>query len=106
MQQPNSYHCYVLVRRDIPLPDQLVQVGHACLVAGRLFDQPENGNMVVLSVQSEEQLLRSVATTEQAGIKWALFYEPDDNLGHTAACTAPIADSETKRLFRKFQMWK
>jgi hypothetical protein len=71
-----------------------------------LFEQPLNGNMVVLSVGSEEMLLRTVSKTEQAGIKWAVFYEPDDNMGHTAACSAPLSDIETKRVFRKFQLWK
>jgi hypothetical protein len=106
LNQPSPYHTYVLVRRDIPLADQIVQVGHACLEAGRLFEQSPNGNMVVLSVKSEEMLLKTVAVTEQAGIKWALFYEPDDSMGHTAACSEPIEDGEAKRSFRKFQLWK
>jgi hypothetical protein len=107
MQPLNSeYHSYVLVRRDIPLVDQIVQVGHACLEAGRAFEQPSNGNMVVLSVKTEEQLLRTVATTEQAGLKWALFYEPDDQMGHTAACSAPVAGPDARRLFRKFELWR
>jgi hypothetical protein len=106
LNQSSPFHTYVLVRRDIPLADQVVQVGHACLEAGRHFEQPPNGNMVVLSVRSEEMLLKTVAVTEQAGIKWALFYEPDAQMGHTAACSEPIENCETKRAFRKFQLWK
>jgi hypothetical protein len=107
MQPPKSaFYSYVLVRRDIPLADQIVQVGHACLEAGRVFEQPPDSNMVVLSVGTEERLLRAVASTEQAGLRWALFYEPDDDMGHTAACSAPVSQPDTRRLFRKFEMWR
>lgn len=48
---------YVFVRKDIPLADQLVQVGHVCLEAGSSFG-PASGTpfMVLLEVKDSEHL--------------------------------------------------
>jgi hypothetical protein len=95
----------VLVRADIPLADQIVQVGHACLEAGRRFAQPaEPGNLVLLSVPSERHLHDAVARAELAGIRCVVFNEPDDHLGDTAACTEPVL-ARDRRVFRRFPLW-
>jgi hypothetical protein len=96
----------VLVRADIPLADQIVQVGHACLEAGRRFAQPaEPCHLVLLSVQSKRQLHDAVARAELAGIRCVVFSEPDDELGDTAACTEPVLASG-RRVFRRFALWR
>ena len=97
---------YALVRTDIPLADQIVQVGHACLEAGFKFRRPnEIVNLVVVGIESEIQLL---ATLERLGlheIHFVLFREPDDDMGFTAACTEPLTIAY-KREFRNFRLWK
>jgi hypothetical protein len=96
---------YVLVRTDIPLADQVVQVGHACLEAGYRFKQPEVPcNLVVLKVSSEECLRFAIEEIELAGIRCAIFCEPDENMGYTAACTEPVTNFQ-RRLFRRFPLW-
>jgi hypothetical protein len=93
------------VRADIPLADQIVQVGHACLEAGRRFAQPaEPGNLVLLSVPSERHLHDAVVRAELAGIRCVVFNEPDDDLGDTAACTEPVL-ARGRRVFRYFPLW-
>jgi hypothetical protein len=96
----------VLVRADIPLADQMVQVGHACLEGGRRFAQPaEPCNLVLLSVPSERHLRDAVVRAELAGIRCVAFNEPDDDLGDTAACTEPVS-ARGRRVFRRFPLWR
>jgi hypothetical protein len=94
------------VRTDIPLADQIVQVGHACLDAGNRFELTQNPcNLVLLAVHSEFDLLNTVERVEMAEVKCVTFYEPDDGLGYTAACTEPITGLN-RRLFRRIPLWR
>jgi hypothetical protein len=94
------------VRTDIPLADQVVQVGHACLEAGFKYPRPnEIVNLVLLTVASEKQLLVYIGRLGTTGIKYALFHEPDNQMGYTAACTEPLAAIH-KREFRHLPLWK
>ena len=95
----------MLVRTDIPLADQIVQVAHVCLEAGHRFGWPaETLPLVLLGVPSEAHLRDAVTSLEAAGARCVTFYEPDDALGCTAACTAPL-DRSYHRLFRRFPLW-
>jgi hypothetical protein len=95
----------VLVRTDIPLAGQIVQVGHACVEAGHRFDQPADPcHLVVLSVPTAHHLRAALHRVGRAGIRCAVFHEPDDQLGDTAACTEPISGAY-RRVFRRFPLW-
>jgi hypothetical protein len=92
---------YVVVRTGIPLADQVVQVGHACLQAGCQFEQPEDAtHLVVLGVPTQMALYEVSMRCKQAGIQHLLFYEPDDAMGHTALCTEPIMGAARESLDR------
>jgi hypothetical protein len=94
------------VRTDIPLAQQLVQVGHACLEAGRHFAQPSHPcHLVLLSVKSQAQLHDAVREAEAVGVRSLMFYEPDDELGDTAACTEPLVGPQ-RPIFRRFALWE
>jgi hypothetical protein len=96
----------VLVRTDIPLADQIVQVGHACLEAGFKYQKPdETINLIVLCVNSENHLLASIEKLDLRGIRFVVFHEPDDQMGFTAASTEPLK-SIHRREFRNFPLWK
>ncbi len=97
---------YVLVRADLPLADQLVQAGHACLEAGREFAPPGPPcHLVMLSVPSRAALHAALARLALAGIRSTLFHEPDRDLGTTAACTEPVSGPH-RRLFRRYPLWQ
>ena len=97
---------YVLVRTDIPLADQIVQVGHACLDAGFKFSKPKEViHLVVVRVESENQLLEILEKAALQGLEFALFHEPDNKLGFTAACTKPLKVT-WRREFRNLPLWK
>jgi len=94
------------VRTDLPLADQLVQVGHACLEAGRVFEQPgEPCNLVVLRVDSEQALREAATRCSLAGIRFVLFCEPDRGIGQSALCTEPISGS-ARAVFRRYELWR
>lgn len=97
-------YIYALVRTDIPLADQIVQVGHACLEAGGAFAPPPGCHLVVLQVGSEPQLWRMVERAEIAGIPMKVFFEPDDGMRYTAACSAPVGGAQ-RRIFRHLPLW-
>lgn len=97
---------YAIVRTDIPLADQLVQVGHACLEAGNRFEQTvDPANLVLLGVPSQQKLYDAIARMEAAGIRCEVFYEPDDEMGHTAVCTEPVSGLQ-RRVFRRYRKWR
>jgi hypothetical protein len=101
-------HTYVFVRADLPLADQVVQVGHACLEAGRRFEQPPTlGHVVVLSVPSQRELLSATARVRMAGIRCLVFSDPDLSIlrQETAACSEPVS-ADDRRVFRRFSMWR
>ena len=95
----------MLVRTDIPLADQIVQVGHACLEAGFRYQKPdETIHLVILAVDSENDLLGSIEKLGLRGIQAVIFHEPDDQMGFTAACTEPLKAIH-RREFRNFPLW-
>lgn len=87
------------------MADQVVQVGHACLEAAWRFPAPPVPcALVVLAVPSREALLDARDRLERLGIACALFVEPDDGMGPTALCSAPLPGPE-RRAFRRYPLW-
>lgn len=96
----------MLVRTDIPLADQIVQVGHACLEAGFKFQAPnETIHLVVVGIASEAHLLAALERIDLQGIQFVLFHEPDNGIGFSASCTEPLREIY-RREFRDFPLWK
>lgn len=58
-------HFYVFVRQDISVADQVCQVAHACVEAGKRFGHPESTNLVLLSVKDKAALLEVAAKCER-----------------------------------------
>ncbi len=97
------YYCFV--RTDISLADQICQVSHASVEAGRRFGIPEHCNLVLLQVPNQQALLDIQAKCKRNNVEIFLNHEPDDNMGFTAACTTAIMGS-TRRLFSSFPLWR
>jgi len=97
------------VRTDIPLADQVVQVGHACLEAGALFGLAHPPArpcyLVLLGVSSEKHLRWALAGLEELGVRYTVFFEPDDDMGYTVACAEPV-ETTGRRYFRRFELWQ
>lgn len=110
---PVSHHyIFVIVRKDLPVEVQMVQVGHACYEAAHDFTRPEKEVwMVLLHAQNEEHLGRaSDLLYEALGIRNYIFNEPDlGNAGeYTALCTEPISSdrkNEVSKFLKDYPKW-
>jgi hypothetical protein len=96
-------YTYLFIRKDLTSPQQIVQASHAALQAGNRFGP--HSHLVLIGVNCEEELYKAAGHLEQHEIEFEMFHEPDDNTGHTAICTRPLAGSE-RRPLRRFQLMK
>ena len=96
---------YVFVRQDIPLADQLCQVAHACLAAGKRFRHPNHTNLVLLSVPDLPALKEVEDRCVKHQVGYFINFEPDDDMQETSIATEPVA-GERRRLFSQYRLWK
>ncbi|GBG14329.1 TonB-dependent receptor [Novimethylophilus kurashikiensis] len=104
MHKPYSY---LMVREDIPLEHQMVQLGHAALEAGFSFNRPaETSYLILLAAKNQEELVRTAEELADLGIEHHMFYEPDFGpMGHSALATRPLFGDERKHM-RKYRLYK
>ena len=98
-------YIYVFVRQDLSLPQQLVQVGHACQESGAAYGCPEECRLVLIGVADEDALLLINSYLKMENIENVMFYEPDYDMGYTCVCTRPVEGDERK-LFARFETYK
>ena len=96
---------YVLVRRDLVAPQQLVQACHACLEASRTFlsSDSEHPHLVVCGVRDERRLGHCLDRLRRAGVRFRAFFEPDLANQLTAAATEPLRGAQ-RRVFRDYRL--
>ena len=104
--KPHHPYTYVFIRKDIPLHQQLVQVGHAALEAGFRFPQPDQtSSLIVLEVPDKQSLLSIQDRLTSKAIEHYTFFEPDFDMGESAICTTPILRKNDRYWFRQFPLW-
>ena len=112
----DKWTVYVFVRKDIPIWAQVVQVGHVCFEAGRLFhdDIFKTPTLILLKVKDEHDLRWVQSTCGFQEVRTCIFYEPEEkSLGDenvpsfTALCTEPVlGDGEKwRKAFSDFELW-
>lgn len=96
---------YVLVRRDLSHPQQVVQACHASLEAARAFLSPghEHPFVIVCGVRDEPRLFDWLDKLERAGIRCRAFAEPDLDGQLTAVATEPVCGNQ-RRVFKDCQL--
>jgi len=96
----------LFVRKDLPLPQQLVQAAHAAFEMGTQSDRHDNPNfLVVFQVSDEMSLMKAAWRLQQGGISFTLFEEPDRDNEATSLCTEKLPD-ECKPFFKRYQLWR
>jgi hypothetical protein len=100
-------HVYVLVRRDLSHPQQVVQACHASLEAARAFlpSDHEHPFLVICGVRDEPRLWRCLDVLSAAGIRHCAFHEPDLDGQLTAVATEPLS-GPIRQVFRRYQLLK
>jgi len=92
---------YVLVRKDLPPTQQIVQSCHAVAEAARSFLQTgqEHPHLIVCEVGDERTLYQFLDKLNRHGVRFRAFLEPDRGNELTALATEPVFDGK-RRLFR------
>ncbi len=95
-------YMYMWVRRDLPVPHQIVQAGHAAASIGKSFH--DDTNIVLCAATDELDLLNISRYLDVHNIKHVMFYEPDVS-AHTAIATQPLFGNQ-RRPLRRFSLMK
>ena len=105
-------YIYSIIRKDIPLADQIVQTAHSAFHAGEAFYAFEGGTdissipfLVLLEINTQEELVALSKKLKANGIVYSMFHEPDDDLGYTSLTTLPV-NTEQRKLFSNFRLWR
>lgn len=100
-------YMYAITRKDLSIPQQAVQAGHAAIEASRAYlgKDDEHPSLIICTMKSESQIRRAADELERQGIKLKRFFEPDRGNEMTAFATEPLVGS-ARAAMRKFQLMK
>lgn len=105
-------YCYVFVRTDIPLADQMVQIGHVCHRAGVEYGEDVAlASIVLVGVRNLDALCDAMAHLDRNMIAMVFVKESDpvepggEPMGITAACTEPLDPGQRAGL-RRFECYR
>jgi len=100
-------YIYSIIRKDIPLADQIVQTAHSAFHAGNIsfLEDGEIPSLILLEVNSQEELNNLSKKLNNSGILSYRFFEPDDDMGYTSLTTEPVTD-EQRKLFSNYRLWR
>jgi len=97
-------YAYILVRKDLPPIQQVVQAAHVAMVLGQQVPKHKadarKQHFCVLALEDNEDLLKEMAKATRLKIPFARFFESDINQ-YTAMAYYPMRKSyaQRKRLF-------
>ena len=95
-------YTYLFIRKDLSIPQQIVQASHAAHNAGFRFG--DHSHMVCFEIDGEDKLLTAAMHLETNGIAFHMFHEPD--IGeHTAICTMPLCGQQ-RRPLKRFKLYQ
>ena len=99
---------YVFVRRDLPHPNRVVQVGHVVIQSIKNFPHSgEHPYIIVFGVKTEKSLKNTLDFLQERGIMVVGFREPDRNNELTAVATGVmLRTEENSKIFRRYQLLK
>ena len=96
---------YVAIRRDLSVPQQVVQSCHAAIEASGTYHQTsiEHPSVVVIGIKSEQMLYKFKEWVEMNNLPFKEFREPDRNNELTSIAVYPVTEDK-KQVFHKFQL--
>ena len=99
-------YIYTFIREDISPEQKIVQLGHATWEAGQLFERPkETASLILLSAKNESDLQYISDMLNFKGIEHYMFFEPDNEMGHSAICTRPVYENKERSFFKKYTLY-
>lgn len=96
-------HSYIIIRKDLPIPQYTVQGGHAIWEQAK--GQTEHPSFVVLGVENEFALQQAMSYLIDNDVQFKIFREPDEPYCNsiTAIATEPL-EGDKRQLLKHFQL--
>lgn len=104
----NNLYIYSIIRKDIPLADQIVQTAHSAFHAGEKYGTSVPDaipSLILLEVANQEELLALAKKLDDNEIGYSMFFEPDDDFGNTSLTTMPL-NKHGRKLFSNLRLWR
>lgn len=95
-------YMYLFVRRDLSMPQQIVQASHASACIGQEFHA--DTNIVLLDCEHEIHLKDIAEHLESHKVSFTIFYEPDVDQ-YTSIATEPLCGAK-RNCMKKYQLYK
>lgn len=98
-------YVYSIIRQDLRIEDQIVQVGHSCLLMGAV---PPGTRHIVLTVKNQQELLDLYHKMEEAKIPGEIFWEPCNAFGEAlgwTSITTGMLSKRKKEFFRTLPLY-
>ena len=92
---------YIFLRKDMKPVYHIIQAAHAAQEAGIAFGKPEGEipiHLGLFEVKNQAELFKTAEVLEKLGIRFKMFYEPDDETGYTAIATEPIFSKQREAI--------
>ena len=105
-RKPTIPYTYIFLRKDLKPVYYIIQAGHAIQEAAFAFGKPESMvpvHFTLFEVKNSVDLLKTAEHLERIGIKYKMFYEPDDETGYTAIATEPLIGKG--KTFKKYKLF-
>lgn len=98
-------YAYVIVRKDIPPVQVVVQACHAAQHAGNAFAGPvDESSVILLEVEDQAALEEASKRLERYKVDHRMFYEPDFGpMGYSALATRPLTRKKERFLFANYK---
>lgn len=100
-------YMYVAIRRDLTIPQQVVQSVHAAIEASEYLHKSadQHPSVVVLGVKTEKALQGFKEFAQKENFDFKEFREPDRNNELTSVAVYPV-DENQKKAFKRYQLLK
>lgn len=100
-------YCFIFVRQDISLAQQVVQSSHATYLMASIFKEEiqEIPHIVLIGVPDKSSLDNIMERLIQKEIRFAAYREPDFGMGLSAISTVPL-NPEQRAMLSEYKTWK
>lgn len=96
-------YTYLFIRKDLSGPQRIVQTAHAAHEAGERFGA--HSHMALMGINDQKELLKTAEHLDRCGIRYQMFFEPDNDTGYTAIVTEPLI-GERRKPMRRYSLLK
>jgi hypothetical protein len=98
-------YAYVIVRKDLPPVQIVVQACHAAQQAGHAFEDPvDTSSIILLQVPDQAALEEAAKRLDRHKVSHRMFYEPDFGpMGYSALATRPLTRKKERFLFANYE---